>query len=120
MNYNALKNTARNLLANFGQSMTLTKYLVGTYDPTTGQKSSTTSTTTDIGVILPYQSGSGGDQSSVGSLIKEGDQQVFIQLPVVPSPADTLTVGSITYDIANIKAIEPAGINVLYELQVRK
>lgn len=120
MNYNALKNTARNLLASFGQPMTLTKYLVGTYDPTTGQNSSTISTTTDIGVILPYQYMNGGDQSSAGSLIKEGDQQVLIQLSVAPTPADKLTVGSVTYDITNVKAIEPAGINVLYELQVRK
>lgn len=117
MNYNALKNTARNLLASFGQSMTLTKYLVDTYDSTTGVNSSTTSTTTDIGVILPY-----GDAivSTSNSLIQQNDQQVFIQMATIPNVADRLTVAGVVYDIVSVKAIEPAGINVLYELQVRK
>jgi hypothetical protein len=117
MNYNALKNTARNLLANFGQSMVLTKYLVGTYNATTGENSSTTSTTTDIGVILPYGDGL---KSTENSLIKQDDQQVFIQMSVIPNIADKLTINSIDYDIVSVKAIEPAGVNVLYELQVRK
>lgn len=117
MNYAALKATARSLLTGFGQSMTLTKYLVGTYDATTGENSSTSSATTDKGVILPYGDGLKAAQDS---LIKADDQQVFIQMAVVPSVADRLTVGAAVYDVVGVKAIEPAGVNVLYELQVRK
>ncbi len=117
MNYNNLKNTARSLLAKFGQSMTLTKYLVGTYDATTGENSSTTSETTDIGVIMPYGDGL---KASENSLIKADDQQIFIQMATVPSVADKISVAGVVYDVVSVKAIEPAGINVLYELQVRK
>ena len=117
MNYNSIKGTARSLLAKFGQSMTLTKSVSGSYDATTGENTITTSTTTDIGVILPY-----GDalSSTANSLVKQNDQQIFIQIATVPSVADKITVASVDYDIVSVKAIEPAGINVLYELQVRK
>jgi hypothetical protein len=41
-------------------------------------------------------------------------------MSVIPNIADKLTINSIDYDIVSVKAIEPAGVNVLYELQVRK
>jgi hypothetical protein len=41
-------------------------------------------------------------------------------MSVVPSVTDKITINSVDYDIVSVKAIEPAGINVLYELQVRK
>ena len=117
MNYNSIKATARSLLAKFGQSMTLTKSVSGSYNATTGENTLTTSTTTDIGVILPY-----GDavNSAPDSLIKQNDQQIFIQMATVPTVTDKITVASVDYNIVSVKAIEPAGINVLYELQVRK
>jgi hypothetical protein len=117
VNYNSIKGTARSLLAKFGQSMTLVKTTSNSYDTTTGANTLTTSSTTDIGVILPYGDGL---KSTTDSLIKQDDQQVFIQMSVVPSVTDKITINSVDYDIVSVKAIEPAGINVLYELQVRK
>jgi hypothetical protein len=117
MNYNTLKDTAKSLLAKFGQSMTLVKNSAQSYNPTTGANTATAVSTTDIGVIMPYGD---GVSSSPDSLIQQGDQQVFIQLSVVPAPTDRLTVGAVTYNVVSVSAIEPAGINVLYELQIRK
>jgi hypothetical protein len=97
--------------------MTLYKDIAVTYDPATGTNTSTVSNYTDIGVILPFGD---GVSSSQDSLIQQNDQQVFIQLSVAPVPTDRLLVGSVTYEVISVKAIEPAGINVLYEIQVRK
>jgi hypothetical protein len=117
VNYNSLKGTARSLLAKFGQPMTLVKTTGSSYDATTGANTLTTSSTTDLGVILRY-----GDalNSAPDSLIKQDDQQIFIQMSVAPSVTDKITVAGVNYDIVSVKPIEPAGINVLYELQVRK
>jgi hypothetical protein len=115
MDYVGLKSTARKLLANFGQLMTLTQNTSATYSPDTGTNTVTSTSTTDYGVILPYENISVAD-----SLIQQNDQQVFIQLSVVPKPTDTITINAIIYNIISVKAIEPAAINVLYELQVRK
>lgn len=117
MNYDKLKSTARTLLRNFGQSMTLTRDVAGTYDPTTGVMVNTQQTFTDYGVVLPYGDGS---SSVADSLIQQGDRQVFIQISTEPKTTDKITIAGATFNIVNVKPLEPAGINVLYELQVRK
>lgn len=117
MNYDKLKTTARSLLLNFGQSMTFTRDVAGTYDPTSGSVVNTTETFTDYGVVLPYGDGS---SSVADSLIQQGDRQVFIQISTEPKTTDKITIAGTTFNIVNVKPLEPAGINVLYELQVRK
>jgi hypothetical protein len=114
MSFNYIKSaaTARKLLANFGQDMTLTKE---TYDFDTGALL-TSVDTTDKGVIFAY---SDGVVSMSNGLIKSSDQQVLINISVVPAPTDRLTVGANVYSIVSVKALEPAGVNVLYELQIR-
>ena len=97
--------------------MTLTKTTSGSYDATTGENTITTSETTDKGVILPYGDGLNTSQDS---LIKANDQQIFIQMATAPSVSDKISVAGVVYDIVSVKALEPAGTNVLYELQVRK
>ena len=116
-NYKNIQATSRRLLAKFGQSITLTQQTASEYDSDTGGVTSTTATTIDNGVILPY---SNGIQNATGSLIQQGDAQILIQCNVVPKPNDTLTIQSQVWTIINVKALEPAGINMLYECQVRK
>lgn len=116
-NYAKSKATSRKLLSNFGQSMTLSQIVHGTYDETTGTATDTTVTTTDTGVILPY---SDGVSTINGSLVLRGDQQILIQMAVVPKPTDKISANGTVYTIINVSALEPAGINVLYDLQVRK
>lgn len=117
MNYSNLKVTARVLLKKFGQSMTLTRQVAGSYDPTTGSIALTTQTFVDFGVVLPY---SNGVSSIDDSLIQTGDRQVFIQMSTEPKPTDKITIAGAVHNIVNVKPLEPAGVNVLYELQIRK
>lgn len=116
-NYASLQATSRRLLAKFGQSITLTQQTASEYDADTGGVTSTTVTTIDNGVILPY---SNGIQNATGSLIQQGDAQILIQCDVVPKPNDTLTIQSQVWTIINVKALEPSGINLLYECHVRR
>jgi hypothetical protein len=115
MSFNYAKSalTARKLLANFGQSMTLTKEV---YNIDTGLLTSAT-TTTDKGVIFPY---SQGVVSMSNGLIKSSDKLIYINISVVPVPTDRITVGTDVYSIVSVEALEPAGVNVLYTMQVRE
>ena len=115
-NYAKAAATARRLLAKFGQSMMLTSQTT-TYNELTAETTTTTSTATDKGVIFPD---SNGIQSLAGSIIQSGDMQVYINIATAPQPNDTLTVGSVVYQVVNVKPLEPSGVNVLYELQVRR
>lgn len=117
MNYNELKATARKLLKSFGQSMTITRDVAGAYNPETGAISNTQQTYTDFGVVLPY---SEGVSSVPDSLIQAGDRKVFIQLSTEPKPTDKITIAGVVHNIVNVMPLEPSGINVLYELQIRK
>ncbi len=114
--YSRLIATAKRLLAKFGQDMTLQAVTAPAYDPSTGGTSGAPSNETKPGVIFPYKNGITAMQAS---LILAGDQQVFILLDSPPKPTDKLQVGSKQYSIINVKAIEPGGVTVLYELQVR-
>lgn len=116
-NYSNSANTARKLLAKFGQSMTLVQDIIGDYDPLTGTASNTQVSTTDIGVILPY---SNGIHNAPDTLIKQGDANVLINIAVVPKPSDKFTIGADTWTIVNVKALDPSGVNVLYDIQIRK
>lgn len=117
MNYTQLKATARKLLKDFGQLMTITRDVAGAYDPNTGTQSNTQLTYADYGVVLPYAEGS---SSVADSLIQQGDRQVFIQISTEPKTTDKITIAGAIYNIIAVKPLEPAGINVLYELQIRK
>jgi hypothetical protein len=110
--------TSRELLDEFGQDGTLTKTTGGTYDETTGTVGSpTTTTTTDKCVVLEYAQGL---TNMPDSLIKVGDNKILTQMSVVPTTADKFTANSIVYTIIGVKSLEPAGINLLYELHCRK
>lgn len=114
--YTSLIATAKRLLERFGQDMTLQAVTAPSYDPSTGGTSGSQVSETKPGVIFPYKNGITAMQES---LILAGDQQVFILLDAAPKPTDKLQVGSRQYSIINVKAIEPGGVTVLYELQVR-
>lgn len=111
-NYAKSALTARKLIANFGQSMTLNKEV---YNIDTGALTSATATT-DKGVLFAY---SKGVIAMSNGLIQASDQQVYINISVIPAPTDRLTVGAKVYSVISVEALEPAGVNVLYILQVR-
>ena len=115
--YADLRETARELLEEFGQSMTFSRKSASVYDNETNTFPSTPVTFTDKGVIFPFGKG----VSNVnGSIIQTGDQEVFWQGSTEPKPTDNLTVNGVDYNVIAVMPIEPAGVNVLYQIQVRR
>lgn len=56
-----------------------------------------------------------------GSTVRHGDQRLLVapQIAVEPMTGYTVTVGGVTYNVVNVDRVSPAGIPVLYKLQLR-
>lgn len=112
--------TALRLLQKFGQAVTLRKQTAGAYDPATGAATVTTSDYSATGVFLDYKLQNSG-QALENSMVQVGDKKLLLSPDVTSAPdVDDLIIGQGTWRIVNIKAVNPSGTPVLYELQLRK
>lgn len=108
-----------NAIKQFGMPMTLSVETAGTYDPATGVISVATTTTYPVdGLVVEYES-----KDIDGSLIKLGDKKILMTASdTTPEPTSdyTLTMSSIDWAVINCNPIAPAGLAIVYEVQVRK
>lgn len=119
---------AADMLAEFGQAVTLTRNAAGTYDPATGTTPITTSTQAGKGVILPLGAMMRRAFMGGGDNIIEGDQEMFLSaltatggVLAVPHINDTVTdsAGGV-WTITTIDPLSPAGTAILYDCIVRR
>lgn len=115
--YSDLQATANDLLSQFGQQITINTVSVGTYNPSTGQSIITSSTQNGIGAVFDY-----GSKDIDGQLILQGDKKLLLSQIGITSVKvnDTVTIGSKTYTITNVKELNPAGTNVMYTCNLRQ
>jgi hypothetical protein len=114
--YSSLASRAEKLIAKYGQTVTLTRANAGAVDPVTGAASSAASTVlTTKGVIIDYSEGIAN-----GVNILMGDNRVLLSSKVEPKNDDVVTVSNGSYKVISVKILSPAGIVVMYELQVRR
>lgn len=120
MDYLSLKEGAvPQAFKSVGQPAILRRIVAGTVDPIT-------STVTDE-VSTDYPCDAVESEFTIievdGTRIQAGDKKVFVSAPgsmPEPSTTDTLLLGSIEYNILSCRPISPAGITLLYTLQVRR
>ncbi|HEX5539901.1 MAG TPA: hypothetical protein VFX01_08960 [Methylophilaceae bacterium] len=125
--YSDIGATANRLIADKGQSVTITKITAGTYNPDTGTVENTETTYTGNGVLLDYNLQDKGVTNEGGALIQMGDKKLLLS-PIDTSgtslpafePNDTVLVDGNTWTVVNAKVLSPAGTIVLQELQIRK
>lgn len=116
--YTSLQGVAKNLLVQFGTTMTHRR-ITTVVNPSTGVSTPTTVDTTFSGVVFPYE-----DKRVDGALIQRGDLKITaagIDLAVADprSSADYVIFAGDTLRVINVSKISPAGVPVVYELQVR-
>jgi hypothetical protein len=114
--YASLAVLADELLAEFGQSLTITSHSTGEYDPATGTTSSSATSHEGYGAVLEYTA-----RDVNGTLVLQGDKQLLLSPDLIAAPEvdDVVTVGQIDYTIKSVKTISPAGVPVLYDCNVR-
>ena len=122
--YSNLAATAQRLVNQFGGPVTLRRPDAGTYDPVTGEGTAGAPTDYPLkGLLLDYKSIGSGMKYAEGTEIRADDKRLLLAaegLAITPEPTDRAIVGAVSYQVVNIKKINPAGTPVLYELQVRK
>ena len=104
------------LLAEFGAPVTLTRITAGVYDPATGTVVNTEVAHTANGVKLDYS------QFHIdGTNILQGDQRVYLDplIAAAPQAGDTLTIGTEVFTVVASRPLNPAGVVVLHDVQIR-
>ena len=116
--YAGLQATADKLLRTFGQPMTLTRRTPGAYNPATGTATVTETDFPGVGAIFDIAGQEFGE-----AMVQQGDRKALLSakgLGAVPAVGMHLTQNGVEWSVVNMKAIDPAALAVVYELQVRK
>lgn len=116
--YSDLATTADQMLQEFGAPASLLRASGGSYDPTTGGVPADDLTPEPIvAAVFDYAEG-----LINGSLIQVGDKQAYVSVlgVVPPKTSDIVVWQGARYTIVKPLVLAPAGVNVLYQLQMRK
>lgn len=114
-------NIAANVKASLGRAGMAASYVSvtnGVYNPSTGSVTATEATTQVSVVRLSYS-----EYEMNNTQIKQGDIKVLMDatsLSEDPKTEDKIVMNSETWNIIDIKPLDPAGIVVMYELRLRK
>jgi len=119
----AQRATANRMIDAKGQTVTLTRRALGTYDPATGSVSVTTSTETGKGVILPL---AGYRKVGVGN-IAPGDETLLLSALLsdgtamtIPELGETITTAdALVREFIAVDPLRPDGAAILYDCVVR-
>lgn len=120
--YNRLQATSTRLLTQFGKPMTLRIQSGSAYDPVTQTNVPSYTDYPVTGLVLNYGREKSGAVSETGTFVQTNDRKLLLSVSNAPIPTigALLVDGSDTYTVENVKALAPAGINLLFELQGRK
>lgn len=123
MNYALKAAQANTMLAKYGQAVTLSRpsTVAPTYNTATGVSTPHTPATYDgVGVTLNY---SAFDMANME--VMQGDQRLYLSAlqtdgSAMPEPDnnDFVIIGTTTHTIKTVRKVSPAGVPVLYDLQV--
>jgi len=118
--YDDMAVMALDMIAEFGQPVTIRAITVGEYDPEAGSAPpDSTKEQTAQGILLDFT----GQEFQNNSLIKQGDKKLKIAaqgLEWVPDLLNKVIIQGRTWSIVPpLKEVNPAGTPILYELQVR-
>lgn len=107
---------ADEMLAEFGQKVTIKRIISGDYDPATSSAPTTTTLQAGTAVVLDF-----GIKDVDGTLIKTGDKRMLLSAVGISPPQvdDIVTFGTSTCQIKNSNAFDPAGTVVFYDVHLR-
>jgi hypothetical protein len=114
-NYANAQATAERLIAQFGQTATLTKYA------SSGTVYAPTRSSTGYGVIVVIMDYRNSEID--GTLVRQGDKKIYLStdgLTVTPAASDEITLESVVHSVIDVKPLSPGGTVVYYEIQARR
>lgn len=108
--------------------VTLTRTTPGAYDPATSTTGAgTTATHAGVGLAFDYDYIGSGAGTLGDSLIRDGDKQLYLAAlkvdgSTMPKPLKgdrLLAPDGLTYNVERVKELAPAGVPLLYDVQLR-
>lgn len=121
--YIKTRNTANSLVKKFGQAVTITHVIQGSYDPATGGMTNTSSTQYGTGAMTEWDS-----RQVDGALVRIGDRRLLLSplntagvALTAPVLEDTVTdaAGVVYTLVAPLNILSPAGTIVLFDCNLR-
>jgi hypothetical protein len=116
--YSDMATTADELITEFGQTVTLKVSAGAAYDPETGSSVVTYTDQSGHGCVVDF------DKKLIdGTKVRIGDKLVLLSPLGISEPkdGDQLVIGAETWQLVPpVTVTAPAGVAVLYEVQVRK
>ena len=116
--YNGLQSTATRLLAQFGKPLTIRVKTGSVYDAATQTNVPTYADHAVSGVIGNYK----GRVTESGTLVQTDDKKILVSVGTAPEPTAGAQIidGATVYVVQTVKALNPAGTALLFELQGRR
>lgn len=124
--YSVARATADRLITEFGTTATLVRNVPGAYDPATGSATSAEQTHTVKVVFLPPSTSKISNfelSMAFGDKVQKDSRFCYMSaegLAVVPRETDVLRIGSNDHTIEGVTALSPAGVDVVYLVQIKK
>jgi hypothetical protein len=112
--YDGLAATARKLIRDKGQAISLLRTNDATYDPATGAAAPTVTTLGTYGVVLDYPT-----KEVDGAQVLSTDKKVILESSYAVLPRDQLMIGGAAHNVINCKSLAPDGTAVIFVVQVR-
>ena len=119
----SLRKVASKVINKFGGDVTIQYVTLGSYNPTTGAATETSTTQIVKGVLEDIESSELRKPSTFENiLIQHDDKKLTIaalNLTSVPSLDDKIVIGATSYGIIIINTVEQANEAIVYELILR-
>ena len=114
--YADMGGVAVELLKEFGQPVKLVRVTGASTVPVTGVVTAgTDASVTTAGILKPYP-----DDMIDGTRILTSDRELVLTNEHIPLPSDKPEIQGQQWSIVNITTTSPAGVDVVYKVQVRK
>jgi len=114
--YSKPASTALSLIAKFGRTIQHISVANGIYDTATGGVTNSETSTDCKGCDFDYK----GNKYD-GDLVQVGDRYALIDSTITSMDvADKLIIDGVTWSIFNVSKLAPAGVLLLWKVQIRK
>jgi hypothetical protein len=114
--YASLATTADTIIANFGVPVTVVSKGTASYNVNTGAVVATDTTQTANGVITEYNA-----KDIDNTMILRGDKCLLLSPIGITSikPDAKVIVAGVSYNVISVNETNPAGVALVYDLQIR-
>lgn len=121
VNWSAKRNSALRMLTKFGQTVILKVNTVGAYDADLMKATTTSVNENRKAAIFDFDRINFGQSFNGETLIQSGDRRCIMDANgTKPKVADNIIVQGEEFPIADIKILSPAGVDILYDMLIRK